>query len=163
MQTMMAGLALLAALGSSAVVQADDRVYRCIGMDGLKEYTNTDKTGNCSLLDIPGAITSPPKSPAAVFGSPRPAATSPADFPRVDNAAQKARDSDRRQILQDELRSEQQKLAELLKQFNGGRPERQGNESNYAKYLERLEQMKDNIARMEQNIEALKREIANIR
>ena len=54
-------------------------------------------------------------------------------------------------------------MAELKKAFNGGEPERQGNESNYAKYLERLEQMKSNMARVEQNIEALKREIANIR
>jgi hypothetical protein len=165
------GLALLVCLGATA--QADDRIYRCTGTDGHKEYTNTDRKGNCTLLDLPGAITSPPKKlvPAASGGSagsassaqPRAALTSPADFPRVDNAEQKARDSDRRQILQDELKSEQQKMAELKKQFNEGQPERQGNERNYAKYLERVEYMKDNIGRMERNIEALKREIANIR
>jgi hypothetical protein len=173
MKRMMAGLALLVCL--SAAAQADNRIYRCIGTDGHKEYTNTDRKGNCTLLDLPGAITSPPKKlvPAASGASagsgsgspaqPRAAATSPADFPRVDNAAQKARDSDRRQILQDELKSEQQKLAELKKEFNDGQPERQGNERNYAKYLERVEYMKDNIGRVERNIEALKREIANIR
>jgi hypothetical protein len=162
------GLALLAALCLSAPARADDRVYRCIGVDGYKEYTNTDKKGKCTLLDLPGAITLPPKKPvsAGSAGSPaqpRAATSSPADFPRVDNAAQKARDSDRRQILQDELKNEQQKLAELKKEFNDGQPERQGNERNQAKYLERVEHMKDNIGRMERNIEALKREIGSIR
>jgi hypothetical protein len=166
----LAGLALLMCLDAPA--RADGQIYLCISPTGQKELTDINKKGNCKLLDLPGAITSPPKKPAsagagtssgAASGQPRPALTAPADFPRVDNAAQKARDSDRRQILQDELKNEQQKLAELKKDFNDGQPERQGNERNYAKYQERVEQMKDNIGRMERNIEALKREIANIR
>ncbi len=177
MKRMMGGpaaLALLAALLLSASARAEGQIYLCVSPDGQKELTDMNKKGNCKLLDLPGAITSPPKKPASAGNStsgsssgspaqPRAAATSPADFPRVDNAAQKARDSDRRQILQDELKNEQQKLAELKKEFNDGQPERQGNERNYARYLERVEQMKDNIGRMERNIEALKREIANIR
>ena len=165
------GLAMLAALCLSAPARADGQIYLCVSPNGQKELTDINKKGNCKLLDLPGAITSPPKKPAsaasgASSGSaapPRAASTSPADFPRVDNAAQKARDSDRRQILQDELKNEQQKLAELKKEFNDGQPERQGNERNYAKYLERVEQMKENLARMERNVDALKREIANIR
>ncbi len=47
--------------------------------------------------------------------------------------------------------------------FNNGEPERQGNERNYAKYQERVAQMRDDISRTERNIEALRREIANIR
>ncbi|MFZ3288512.1 MAG: DUF4124 domain-containing protein, partial [Telluria sp.] len=101
------------------------------------------------------------EAPARARSGP-PAAT-PSDFPKVDNAQQKARDNDRREILTDELRSEERKLAELKRDFNNGEPERQGNERNYAKYLERVEQMRDNIGRAEKNIEALKREIANIR
>ena len=171
------GLALLAALLLSAAARAEGQIYLCISPDGQKELTDMNRKGNCTLLDLPGAITSPPKKPASASGAsgssvgsssgstaqPRAATTSPADFPRVDNAAQKARDSDRRQILQDELKNEQQKMAELKKQFNDGQPERQGNERNYATYLERVEQMKDNIGRVERNIEALKREIGNIR
>jgi hypothetical protein len=171
---MTVGLGALATLVClSAPARADGQIYLCISPNGQKELTDINKKGNCKLLDLPGAITSPPKKPAsaasgagggsATPGQPRPALTPSADFPRVDNAAQRARDSDRRQILQDELKNEQQKLAELKKEFNEGQPERQGNERNYAKYQERVEQMKDNIGRMERNIEALKREIANIR
>ena len=54
-------------------------------------------------------------------------------------------------------------LAELRREFNGGEPERQGNEKNYAKYQARVAEMRDNIFRGEKNVEALKREIGNIR
>ena len=72
-------------------------------------------------------------------------------------------DDDRRTILEDELRAEERKLADLKRDFNNGEPERQGNEKNYAKYQERVAQMRDDISRSEKNIEALRREIANIR
>ena len=165
---MMAGWILLAALSMGAPARAQGQIYLCVSPDGSKELTDINKKGNCRLLDLPGAITAPPKRPASAPSAAPSRATpsasvAPADFPRVDGAAQKARDSDRRQILQDELNNEQQKLADLKKEFNGGQPERQGNERNYAKYLERVEQMKASIARVEQNIDALKREIANIR
>jgi predicted RNase H-like nuclease (RuvC/YqgF family) len=81
----------------------------------------------------------------------------------VDSAEQKARDADRRQILTDELNAEMQKLGELRREFNNGEPERRGDERNYAKYQERVAGLKTSIARSEQNVEALKREIANIR
>ena len=90
-------------------------------------------------------------------------AAAPADFPRVDSAEQRARDADRLGILNEELRNEQQKLADLRKEFNNGEPERHGDERNYAKYQERVAQMRDSISRSEKNIEALKREIATIR
>jgi len=94
-------------------------------------------------------------------GATSPAA--PADFPKVNTFQQRVRDDDRREILNDELRSEEGKLAELRRAFNGGEPERQGNERNYAKYQERVVQMKDSIGRAEKNVDALKREIGNIK
>ena len=45
-------------------------------------------------------------------------------------------------------------------EFNNGQPERQGNEKNYQKYLDRVADMKTAIARKEGDIGALKREIA---
>jgi HAMP domain-containing protein len=81
----------------------------------------------------------------------------------VDSATQRARDDDRRTILEDELRAEERKLADLKRDFNNGEPERQGNEKNYARYQERVAQMRDDIGRSEKNVEALRRELANIR
>lgn len=90
-------------------------------------------------------------------------ALAPSDFPKVDGAEQKARDADRRRILQDELGSEENKLAALRKEYNGGQPERQGNERDQARYQERIAQLKDKLNRAEQNVAALKREMATIR
>ncbi len=146
--------------------QAQAQIYLCTDASGHKELTDTSKPG-CKLLDVPGAsIPAPPRrsgNGAALPTPPRAPVTSPTDFPRVDSAEQRARDADRRGILDEELRSEQQKLADLRREFNNGEPERRGDERNYAKYQERVGTMRDSISRSEKNIEALKREIANIR
>jgi Domain of unknown function (DUF4124) len=164
------GLQLVLAAGVffSAAAAAQTTVYKCVDAQGRVEFTDTGKKG-CKALDLPGYIPAPPArigpAPAARASNPAPAAAtpSPANFPRVDTSQQRARDDDRRGILNEELRAEEQKLADLRKVFNNGEPERQGNERNYAKYQERVAQMRDDISRTERNIEALRREIANIR
>lgn len=167
MHKIVAGFALVLALGAAARARADGQIFLCVDAEGRKELTDANRKGNCRLLDLPGAIAAPARRASAPASAPRaanaPAPASPADFPKVESGEQRARDNDRRQILQDELRAEEQKLAALRKDYNGGEPERNGNERNYAKYLERVAQMKDNIGRAEKNVEALKREIANIR
>jgi hypothetical protein len=161
-------LALLAALAAHEGARADSVVYKCVDKNGRVEFTDINKTG-CKVLDLPGYISAPAPAPRAAVtmrqgaGRPAAAAPNPVGFPRVDTATQRARDDDRRAILEDELRSEERKLTDLKRDFNNGEPERQGNEKNYAKYQERVAQMRDDIGRSEKNIEALKREIANIR
>lgn len=160
-------LALLAGLAAHDGAHADSVVYKCVDKSGRVEFTDINKPG-CKILDLPGYISAPaPRAAPAVTmrqGAGRPAASpNPAGFPRVDTATQRARDDDRRAILEDELRSEEKKLADLKRDFNNGEPERQGNEKNYAKYQERVAQMRDDIGRSEKNIEALRRELANIR
>ncbi len=163
-----AQLVLAAGVLLCAAAQAQTTVYKCVDAQGRVEFTDTGKKG-CKALNLPGYIPAPParSAPAPAASRPNnpvPAATpSPANFPRVDSSQQRARDDDRRGILNEELRAEEQKLADLRKVFNNGEPERQGNERNYAKYQERVSQMRDDISRAERNIEALRREIANIR
>ena len=158
-------LALSLCTGLAALPAGAEGIYLCVDAAGRRELTDTNKPG-CKAINVPGAIAAPParRAPAAprVAGTPAPAET-PADFPRVDTSAQKARDSDRREILNQELRAEQNKLTQLKREFNNGEPERQGNERNYAKYQERVVSMRDNIGRSEKNIEALRREIGNIK
>jgi hypothetical protein len=157
-------LALAAAAALHGPARAQTVVYKCVDQNGRVEFTDTGKAG-CKVLDLPDYIAPAPRArpPATRQGGVAAPAVSPANFPRVDSAQQRARDDDRREILNDELRNEEKKLAELKRDFNNGEPERQGNERNYAKYQERVAQMRDNIGRAERNIEALKREIANIR
>jgi chromosome segregation ATPase len=144
----------------SAYAQSD--VYLCVDANGNREYKNTGITKGCKKVDLPGVTTIPTQMPKKSQTASKPA-SSPADFPRVDDAVQKARDSDRKQILQEELKSEEKKLADLRAEYNNGEPERRGDERNYAKYQERTATLKDNIARSEKNVEALKRELANLK
>lgn len=154
--------ALVMATAGNAYAQSD--VYICKTENGGREYRNTGVTKDCKRMEMPPGtlITAPVKKPLTQTAASKPA-SSPAEFPKVDSATQKARDSDRRQILVDEMRTEEQKLAELKKDFNNGEPERRGDERNYAKYQERLALMKDDLSRTEKNIEALKREISNLK
>ncbi|MCE3264953.1 MAG: hypothetical protein K0R43_4032 [Pseudoduganella sp.] len=153
------GLALLAVSGAAQAQQ----IYLCVNAEGRKELTDTRKGSHCKPLDLPGATIPAPRQSARRDGTPPPAAVAPANFPRVDSAEQKARDADRRAILTDELNTESRKLADLRKEFNNGEPERRADERNAAKYQERVAGLKDSIARAEQNVEALKRELANIK
>lgn len=149
---------------AGGAVHAQGAIYKCVDAQGRVEFTDVNKQG-CKALDLPGSIAAPARRAGAGSrqGSASAPATSPANFPRVDTSVQKARDDDRRAILNDELRAEEKKLADLKATFNGGEPERQGNEKNYAKYQERVASMKDDIGRTERNIDALRREISNIR
>lgn len=149
-----------------ATAAAQSAIYRCDDGKGHVEFTDVSRSG-CTLLEqIPAPRASAPiPAPRRVQGgSPSaPAATVPGGFPRVDPAQQRSRDDERRAILTEELNMELQKLATLREQFNEGAPERQGNERNYAKYQERVEALRAELARTERNIEALRREIGNLR
>lgn len=131
-------------------------VFVCTQPNGVREYRNTGDTRGCRKLDTE-ALSSIP-APSSVMQ----AKADPA-FPRIDSFVQKRRDQDRLQILTDEIRAEEAKLAALKKDYQGGEPERLGSERNYAKYLERVALMKEEILRTEKNIEALKREIGNLK
>ena len=164
------GALLALALAACGAARAQGVIYKCTPPNGSTEYTDVYRGSYCKAMDLPGlAIPAPAKrqgAPARAAGSaPTPAnpAATPGDFPRVDGAEQRARDADRRAILEDELKNETQKLTALRREFNGGEPERRGDERNYAKYQERVAAMRDSISRSEKNVEALKREIANIR
>ena len=151
----------LFALGmfAGAAVHADV-TYKCPG----NTYSNTisakeAKDKGCSVLEgkpitvIQG--TKPRAAPASGQAS-GPAAT------RIDPAEQRARDSDARRILETELKREEDRLVAMQAEYNNGTPERQGNEANFQKYLDRVIEMKAAIARKEGDILALKREIAKL-
>ena len=145
----MATIALIAAAGVGSV-HADSEIYVCTDANGVKSYGNVGDAKGCKKVDLPGLTT---------FPAPKKAGKAAGDFPKVDDTTQKRRDAERKQILSDELRAEQQKLSDLNAQYNNGEPERNGNERNYVKYQGRVQNMKEEINRSQQNIDALQREI----
>lgn len=159
-------LAVLAApaLWPAAVFAQGATVYRCPG----NVYTSSAdisakeaEAKGCKPLD--GAPITVIQGARPRTGSPVPEASGPrpADA-KVDPAQQRARDGDARRILESELKKEEEKLAQLQKDYNNGEPERRGDERNYQKYLDRVAEMKAAIARKESDIAAIKREIAKL-
>lgn len=161
-----AGMLMLAppALLHAAQAQSDAPVYKCPGNPVL--YTDAisakeAKAKGCSTLDgNPITVIPAPKRSVDAAGSSAPVSR-PAES-RIDPQEQRARDSDARRILQAELQREEQRLAEMQAEYNNGEPERQGNERNYQKYIDRVSELKAGIARKENDIAALKRELAKL-
>jgi hypothetical protein len=91
-------------------------------------------------------------------------ATAPQSAPsgtRIDAGEQKARDNDARAILEAELKKAESRRDELLKEYNNGEPEKLGPEhKNYQKYLDRIAELKASIARNDDDIAGIKRELA---
>lgn len=136
-------------------------IYKCIGEGGSVTYSNVTKRG-CTRLNLdplPAA-----SSPAASSSSKSTAgASTPASFPKVGEDAQKARDNDRRRILEGELAAEQQNLEQAREALAAQEAIRNGNERNYQKVLDRLQPFKDKVALHERNIESIQAELMRVR
>lgn len=160
-------LALLAwgGLGafSATAAHAEGTVYRCPGppvlyTDALSAKEASEK--GCRTIE---------GTPITVVQSPRPRAPAASNNDplrpgegRIDAGQQRARDDDRRKVLQTELRQAEDRLATAQRDFNGGQGERRGDERNYQKYLDRMAELKDNIGRYEADVQALRREITKL-
>lgn len=156
------GVALLAAMVAmplAAQTPAPSVVYRCPGPPVLYTDALTSKEAterNCKTIEgTPITVIQPikPRAPVA------PASVARGEGSRVTAADQRTRDAESRRILEGELRREQERLDELRKEYNNGEPERQGNERNYQRYLDRVADIKAGIARKEGDIASIKREL----
>ena len=89
-------------------------------------------------------------------------APTPAGFPKVDAETQRTRDDMRRKVLTDELSAEEKLLAEARKDYNSGAPIPLPEEqSNAARYQERIARLRQAVQLHERNIEALKKELGS--
>ena len=142
------------------------QIYRCAGVGGgAPEYINNVKDAqsrNCKIVSG-GNVTvvqgSPvPKAPVRIATPSATGGTRTESGPE-----QRARDSDSRLILESELKKSEVRLMELQKEYNNGEPEKQGAEArNYQRYLDRVNELKDSIARSQSDIAGLKREISRL-
>ncbi|MEW5879716.1 MAG: DUF4124 domain-containing protein [Pseudomonadota bacterium] len=161
-------MSMLCTAGVPAAALAQSDIFVCVDDQGRKTYQNVGAPKGCKKVDVQPILTVPaPKLPARPNGSPSANETrtaTPANFPRVDGETQRSRDNDRRRILEEELRAEQDKLARLRAEFNNGEPERRGDETrNFARYQERVQRLQEEIQRSENNVASLQRELALLR
>lgn len=160
-------LCLLCALPASALAT----VYKCVDDRGRTSYTNDRNLARgCVELNTNQPVSSVPARPATPpAASSPPANASGGQFPRVSPQDQRARDDGRRDILQTEMKNEQEQLtkarAALKEQEKLVLPEERnvGGSINGAKVQARVQPYKDQVELHERNIEALKREISRVR
>ena len=149
----------LAALAVMADSQAQSRIYRC-----GNTYTNNTaeaQAKGCKLMEggnitvVEGTRANPPVRVATA------APNSPGS--RVDSDDQRARDGDARLILETELKKAEARQSELRKEYNNGEPEMLGPEHrNHQKYLDRVGELKASIARNENDIAGIRRELGRV-
>jgi hypothetical protein len=158
---------VLSSAAAPAAWAQQREVYRCPGnpvlyTDALSAKEARDK-GCRTLEGAPITIVQAVKPRPSNVNASAPSATGArSGDERVAPGEQRTRDNDARRILEEELKREQERLALMQKEFNNGEPERQGDERNYQKYLDRVTDMKANIARKEADIAAIKRELAKL-
>jgi hypothetical protein len=148
------GLLGLVHLGS-AFAQTSD-VFVCVDDNGTRTYQNTGGGKGCKKLNLE-PITSVPAPKSSQGGGGKATSASKYDSATAD------RDFDRKRILEEELRKEESKLAELKSEYNSGQPERRSDERNYQKYLDRTARLQDEVARSEGNISALRKELNKLK
>lgn len=152
--------AVVGAVACLCTVAAFADIYKCTDDSGHVTYANAGGKG-CRKLSVDRVTTVVPSPAPAVTG----AARSPAagDFPRVGGDEQRARDNDRRRILEAELSSEQAALDKARTALTEQQGARQGDERNTPRGLDRLKPYQDQVALHERNIEALRKELGNLR
>ncbi len=152
---------LAATLALALVAPAWGDTFKCIDANGRPTYTNMKeeaKGKNCTVVMREISVVPAVPAPRAVAANP-----SPAGFPKVDSATQKNRDNARRRILEEELGGEQKALAQAKAELTEQEGIRTGDERNYQRVLDRLQKYKDEVERHEKNVEALKKELSNVK
>jgi hypothetical protein len=153
---------LLAWLAGVGTAQADT-LYKCQTPDGRTTYTNQKTGKNCEIISQ--------DKPVSTFAAPerKPKQATPGDFPRVNGDQQKARDNDRRAILEKEVANEQKNLEaakkELTEQQNLVAPDERiaGGGIQGAKREARIQSYRDRVQLHERNLESLRKELANLK
>jgi len=91
-------------------------------------------------------------------------APSPSGFPKVDAGTQRGRDDLRRQVLTEELTTEEKLLVEARASYaNGAPPPLAEEQTNAQKYAERIVKLRQAVNLHEKNVEALKKELSALR
>jgi hypothetical protein len=151
----------VASMAASSFAQNSLTIFRCSG----NVYTNNAvearakgckpmEGGNITVVEGTRVNGNAGNAPVRVATAPQ------ASGQRIDADDQRSRDSDARGILEAELKKAEARQADLLKEYNNGDPEKLGPEHrNNQKYLDRVAEMKASIARTENDIAGIKREL----
>jgi hypothetical protein len=154
-------LAAMLPLAARAQQQQVETLWNCRDKDGRTILTNqqSDTVGRDCRIVHQQRVTVVPATPAP---KPPAKAASPAGFPKESPSDRLAAKARQRETLERELKQEEELLAEAKRKLAEQEAIRTGDEKNYARVLERLKPYRDAVEVHEKNIEALKRELANL-
>lgn len=145
-------------ISTLALPASAQTIYKCVDSAGGTLISNSRVDKNCKAI-VTGVENAMPALPAAVR-VPRPAGAAanptPAGFPKVEEGAQKARDNDRRHILEQEMAGEQRSLEQAKKDLAEQESQRGGSADRLTPYRER-------VGQHERNIQAIQRELSSLR
>jgi len=147
----------LGSIAMPALAQGTTEIHRCLDGDGRKHYTSSTKGYEgmkCELVTSQINV-APPLS--------QPQARTPQNFPRESPRESVGARERQREILERELASEQQALDQARQALAQQEAVRGGEERNYARVEERLQPLKDTVQNHEKNIQALQRELGNLK
>ncbi len=134
--------------------QAWAEIYKFVDENGLVTYTNMPRPGSKPQMVIPDIPrTSDPKAAPDKKSRSNIRSATPGYFPRVDSSTQSKRDDMRRQLLVEELRSEERNLA-------ASRAELAANSRQPGADIVKLT---DAVRTHEKNIQMLNKELSHIR
>ena len=140
-------------LCAAAHAQQSTEIWRCVDAEGRRHYTNSKKESAGMKCEL---VTS-----QHVYVAPREARTP--NFPRESAGQSLAARERQRQIQTKELAAEEQALEQARQALAQQEAVRSGDERNYARVLERLQPFKATVENHEKNIQALQRELANLK
>lgn len=153
--------ALLLAIAAIAVT-ARAETCKYVDEEGRVIYSNTinNPPKGAKLVRC---FSDPTPKPAPTPQEAKPQAGAGDTFPKVDGQTQRKRDEERRSILEKELADEQKQLEAARQKLAEQEAVRTGDERNYQRFLDRVQPFRDAVANHERNIEAIRREIANLK
>ena len=147
-------LAITTLVAGAAHAQGATVIWKCKSADGKWTYTNDRNEAEklkCETVTRQDNVAPATRAPSGSTGFPR------------ESAEQRASARERqRGVLEKELATEQAALAKARQDLAAQEEIRNGDERNYARVEQRLQPYKDSIETHEKNIEALRRELANL-
>ncbi len=152
--------AILFLLSLVLSLAAHAEIYKFVDESGQVTYTNLPRHGAKKLNLEPAAVM---ESAGTTRKKEAASSSTPSNFPRVDSGTQRKRDDVRRTVLETELATEQRNLADAHSAQQDGEKLRANEKTDSASWKMRVARLRDAVKLHEDNVVALKRELASIK
>lgn len=128
-------------------------IYKFVDDNGMVTYTNMPRPGSKPEVVIPDTTTPVRTAPRASKSKSDGRIPTPSYFPKVDVGTQRKRDDMRRQLLEEEMRSEESNLAAARDELIASRRQPGAD----------IRKLSEAVRMHEKNIEMLNKELSHIR